>query len=282
MELTQPTVARYLELLEESRGGRYDTEEIRSAAGKLAEGLASRQLNLSDATLAVCQLCARLKSGGCVCLHHKEQIPQLNREGCQACVHLFGRRLEPVDSRGAVLQDLRNAIALLERSDAFPGVMPEVLVNVVEALPGATELSEIAGVPGRILKVRGRARCFTEPEFGASSHMASILRAAIAHDPKVRAAIDIGFTPRVRKVLEKHRWSQLVVDRRKLPGEIASDENGAVIGLSRALGRGRKAPEVLIDLGGVGIEPVAYLFGPSAPAVAERAVKIAAEAGVGG
>lgn len=57
--------------------------------------------------------------------------------------------------------------------------------------------------------------------------------------------------------------------------ESVAPRAGAVIGLTRAMAHRRRAPEALVDLGGVGIEPVAYLFGPSAPMVAERAVQIA-------
>jgi len=51
----------------------------------------------------------------------------------------------------------------------------------------------VAGVPGRIFDVKGRATVPADPEFGVSEHVAGVLLAARRHGADVSAGINITY-----------------------------------------------------------------------------------------
>ncbi|MFQ6075464.1 MAG: transcriptional regulator, partial [Candidatus Bathyarchaeia archaeon] len=122
--VTQPAVSTYLSLLDKDSTQRLDMEELNAAARRIAAGMATGGLTLSETVMNVCELCISLKSGGIVCTLHKWRVPELRRESCEACLHLFGRGIKQVEERYEVLSNLKRAVALVEECDEFTAVMP--------------------------------------------------------------------------------------------------------------------------------------------------------------
>ncbi len=269
--VTQPAVSTYLSLLER---GEMEIEGLEETAARIAEGLASGSLTLSDSVMEICSLCINLKSGGPICSMHKGEIPLLREEGCDICLRLFTAERERIEERDRVLKEMRRAIEMIERCEKFTRIMPEVRVNLVRALPEARSIYDIAGIPGRIVEVRGKAKAFMEPEFGSSKHMAGVLLAAMEVDSSVRAAINIKYDEEIHQVLEQMGLTIGCFERRELPRE---GEPPAALGVKLVAERLRRLPEVVVDKGGYGIEPISYLFGTTAVEVAERAIHVAEE-----
>jgi len=274
--VTQPAVSTYLSLLEKGEMD-LDLEGLRETAERIAEGLATGGLALSDVVMEVCSLCINLKSGGPICSLHKGEIPLLREEGCDICLRLFTAERERIEERDRVLKEMRRAIEIIERCDDFPLIMPEVRVNLVMALPEARTIYDVAGIPGRIVEVRGRARAFMEPEFGSSRHMAGVLLAAMEIDDSVRSAINIKYDEAIHQALE---WMGLTIgcfDRGELPMEEGEGGPLAALGVRLVAERLRRLPDVVVDKGGYGIEPVSYLFGATAITVAKKAIQVVEE-----
>jgi len=272
--VTQPAVSSYLSLLEGEDTSRFDMEELKSLVKRIAEGLATGDMSLSDTVMEVCSLCVKLKSGGFVCSLHKQLVPDLREESCEVCLRLFGTGAEEVEERYRVLNDLKKAAEMIERCEDFASIMPQVRVNIVMATFGAKSVSEVAGIPGRIVEVRGRAKVFMDPEFGSSSHLAGVLLAAMEIDSSIRAVANIKYAETVRGVVERLNLSIGWFDREPLSAEKRGDE--AATDLVKAIAEGLgNLPNVIVDKGGYGIEPVSYLFGGSAVEVAEKAIQIA-------
>jgi hypothetical protein len=274
--VTQPAVSTYLSLLERGEV-ELDLGELRGRAERIAEGLATSSLTVSDAVMEVCSLCINLKSGGPICSLHKRGIPILREEGCDICLRLFTAERERIEERDKVLKEMRRAIERIERCEDFPRVMPEVRVNLVMALPGARSIYDIAGIPGRIVEVRGRAKAFMEPEFGSSRHMAGVLLAAMEIDDSVRAAINIKYDEEIHRVFERLKLTIGCFERGELPPEGGEERPLAALGVKLVAQRLRHLPNVVVDKGGYGIEPVSYLFGVTALDVARRAIQVAEE-----
>jgi predicted fused transcriptional regulator/phosphomethylpyrimidine kinase len=125
--------------------------------------------------------------------------------------------------------------------------------------------------------VRGRARVFLEPEFGASSHMAKVLLAAMKIDGRIRAAINTRYNDAVDGVIKRLGYSVPQFDRIGLPEREARGESSTISRIKKALEECGKAAEAVIDRGGYGTEPVVYLFGGSAVEAARRAIEVAEE-----
>lgn len=269
--VTQPAVSTYLSLLEK---GEMELEGLEEMAARIAEGLASGSLTLSDSVMEICSLCINLKSGGPLCSMHKREIPLLREEGCDICLRLFTAERERIEERDRVLKEMRRAIEMIERCPEFTRIMPEVRVNLVRALPGARSIYDVAGIPGRIVEVRGRAKAFMEPEFGSSRHMAGVLLAAMEIDSSVRAAINIKYDEAIHQALKQIGLTIGCFERGELPWR---GEPPAAVGVKLVAERLRHLPDVVVDKGGYGIEPVSYLFGSTAIEVAEKAIQVAEE-----
>ena len=70
-------------------------------------------------------------------------------------------------------------------------------------------------IPGRIVKVRGQARSFMRPEYGASTHLDTILLEVERERPALRAAMNLRYDGRMSKVLAKLRIGALTKDGKR-------------------------------------------------------------------
>jgi len=231
-------------------------------------------MTIVGAVESMCKLCAESRVGGVLCALHKDRFKELKSENCEACRTLFVSNDQLLRERLEVLTELRRAVSILEQSEVFPEVMPEVNVNVVMALREASTVADVAGIPGRVVKVKGKAKAFMEPEFGVSSHMAKILLAAMRHDPETRSAINVRFDVRVEEAMRALGLTYYRIDRSDVPPGLPPDEK-TVVAAEKAIEGIRGLPYALVDPGEHGIESVAYVYGHTAVKVAEEVEQIA-------
>jgi predicted fused transcriptional regulator/phosphomethylpyrimidine kinase/predicted transcriptional regulator len=196
---------------------------------------------------------------GALCAAHRSEHPSLAE--CTMCLLKFGPSL---DAGEDAVEKVAASVKLLEGSSAFVRVMPEVSVNVAVAPEGASSVDEVVAVPGRIVKVRGMARSFMRPEYGASTHVASVLLAVLSSDASKRAAVNLRFDPKLEKLVRKEGLRVIRV------------EGGARLleSLKSSL-KDSPGPDAVVDPGGQGTEPGLYLFAEGPVAVAELALRLA-------
>jgi predicted fused transcriptional regulator/phosphomethylpyrimidine kinase/predicted transcriptional regulator len=272
--ITQPAVSNYLSLLRGELGRAYDQSEVREVARKMARELVEGKLSLSESIYTICKLCMKLKSGGITCSLHKESVPELSTEDCRVCLRLYSEQIEPASERMNVINNIRRAISKLSESPEFLNIVPEVRPNLVMATGNAKSEDEVAGIPGRIIVARNRLKTLSEPEFGASVHLANVVLAAMKKDKEVRAAINIAFNNKVERAMLSLDMEVYRFSRARLPSDVVEKNpvSWAVEKASDELGR---IPDALVDEGGYGVEPATYVFGSSSLEVAEKAIKIA-------
>src|SRR5262249_26114222 len=150
------------------------------------------------------------------------------------------------------------AIRLLETSETFVEVVPEVSVNIARATENAKASSDVVAVPGRMVRVKNRARAMLSPEFGASDHMARILLLSRAEMPVIRACINLRYDGKMDKALDKLHLD--ILSLKAITTRHRKDPTAAA--LEEAL---KKHPRfsAVVDRGGSGVEPNTYLFGKS-------------------
>jgi len=276
--VTQPAISSYISFLEKKDLEGFNLEELSQVAGEIASGYANNEISLSDSVLEVCQLCITLKSGGNICTRHKLAVTELGNERCEACKELFSGAPRYVEDRYNVLQDLKEAIVLLESSESFASVIPEVRTNVVMALPKARSVSQVAAIPGRIVEIRGKAKAFEEPEFGSSYHLAKMLLTMMQYNVNNRSAMNVKYNEEIGKAIETLGLSKYVFDRSEFPDEALESEVPATWGVKLAFQKRGAIPDVLIDEGGHGIEPATYVFGLTSIDTVRKAIRIAEKA----
>ena len=274
--ITQPAVSNYLSLLGGEAEKAFDTAEVRGIARKMANQLVEGKLSMSQSIYTICKLCIRLRNAGVTCSLHKEAVPELSTEECKVCLELFTEEAEPASERINTINNIRSAITKLIESKEFLLVIPEVRTNLVMAMPRAQSVSEIAGIPGRITVARERLKTLSEPEFGASYHLANVLLAAREKNSEIRAAINLLFNERIERAMREILKLEIYkFNRASLPSD-ATDKNLAVAwAVRKATNELGRTPDALVDEGGYGVEPATYIFGLSAVDVAEKSIRIA-------
>lgn len=235
-------------------------------AGRYAGRLASEvQKGGQAGVIALNEIWAGLLGSGSVCPAHRALYPSLST--CDFCLKEYGLKDEA--SREAVAE-VEDAVKLIEATPTFASVMPEVSVNIACVAGRADSPSEVVAVPGRIAKVRGRARAMLPPEAGASTHLSKMLLLVRRRSPSVRACINLAYDPRMARAVSSLKLKALVLGERR--GRRGADPT--VAALEAKLRRPVPAFDVIVDSGGEGIEPSLYVFGSGAREVARLAAEI--------
>jgi hydroxymethylpyrimidine/phosphomethylpyrimidine kinase len=173
---------------------------------------------------------------------------------------------------------LKKAVEMLESHTEVASLIPEVQMNLVMALPYpyAKSVDDVAGIPGRIVRIGNKVKASGAPSFGASSHVARAVLKAMEYDKNIRAAADIRFSNEILEIIKNLGFTISFYDRREEPPEIKSKEGGTIPwGVEEAIKRVGKVPDVIYDPGDWGKEPIIKIFGKDAVDVANKIITIA-------
>lgn len=171
----------------------------------------------------------------------------------------------------AVLENVKEAVGILHRCKHFAAMIPEVGCNIAMALSGAISVSDVAAVTGRIVRVKGTPRVVGDVEFGASSHVARIILAAMKYDSISRAAVNIRYSEDIVGICRELGLEISSFSREEEPEHTHTMDWGTTYSIESY----GSVPDIIYDKGGIGKEPMIRVLGHSAIEVAETAVKIA-------
>jgi hydroxymethylpyrimidine kinase / phosphomethylpyrimidine kinase / thiamine-phosphate diphosphorylase len=167
------------------------------------------------------------------------------------------------------LMELQQAVEHISMLDGFYKLIPETQTNFVYALADAVDISDVAAVRGRIVKIDNMAAPVSYVNFGASSHVASAVIAYMSVNPAFRSAINIRFEERLVKIC-RGLFSVASYDRSREPKKIKRKEGSSVSwGILAALSKNPKA-DVIYHMGDVGKEPMIIVFGRNPTQIVER------------
>jgi hydroxymethylpyrimidine/phosphomethylpyrimidine kinase len=172
-------------------------------------------------------------------------------------------------SRFRVISELQVAVEKVSALDRFYKLIPETQTNFVYALPNAVDLSEAAGVRGRIVKIGSMAVPASYIEFGASRHMAAAVIGYMRVNPAFRSVINIRFTDALVRICKK-LFVVSSYDRSREPVGVKKKEGSSVSwGTMQALSKNPRA-EVIYHRGDLGKEPMITVFGRNPAEVAAK------------
>jgi hydroxymethylpyrimidine/phosphomethylpyrimidine kinase len=175
-----------------------------------------------------------------------------------------------------VLKQVKTAVEILEAHHEVSTLIPESQTNIVMALPQAVDPLDVAGVRGRIVRVGQQVKASACPEFGASSHVARTVLAAMKHEQAIKAGMNIRYSENLIAVCTRLGFTVSSYDRKEEPVEIKQIEGRTTRwGAEQAITKIGRVPQVIYHTGDWGKEPMIILLGTNAPEVAEMAVKIA-------
>lgn len=176
-----------------------------------------------------------------------------------------------------VLENLRKALEVIEKSDWISMFIPESQSNLVMAIENPESIEDVAGIPGRIVKIDGRVKASSHPWFNSSRHVASAILTLIKYNPAIRSAMNIRYDEIIISTAKELGYIVGSYDRREEPPEI-KDVEGRTIpwGVETALKKvGWKTPDMIYHTGDWGKEPMIIVFGEDPLKVIEKIEKIA-------
>jgi hypothetical protein len=234
-----------------------EDDRVRDLVDRVADGLAAGEMSRVQALAETEVLIRRLADGDLLARLHEEAMPDLAEAGGLDLHDPEGTVLTAERVRSSVGRALRAVTA----ASGFASLVPDVGSNVVECLPDARGIEDVAGVPGRIVDVKGRPTVPADPEFGVSAHVAQVLLAARGAGSPARAAVNVRYDPAYVEALREAGLRAIEFDPeadRESPAEAV-----------RAALTDQSVGErfALFQTGAVGVEPILYVLGPDAPTV---------------
>jgi predicted fused transcriptional regulator/phosphomethylpyrimidine kinase/predicted transcriptional regulator len=264
--VTQAAVSQYVRgdvTVEE----RFATDErMQSTVDRIADGFAGGSMDGYEALAELLALVETFEDRGPICAVHEDEMPALEGMGCDLCVRGSD---EAVVAEREALSTVRRAARRLANTQGIAAHVPNVGTNIGTAVPGATDVTDVAAVPGRLQAVGSRVVLPADPEFGASQRVATTVLAAMAVDPNTRGALNLATSGALLDAAREHGIDPIRFD--------AGYEDRA----ERLRGHFRErggVPRVLYHEGAFGIEPITYVLGETATEAAALAVELAGDA----
>ena len=254
--VTQAAVSAYLNDEADRSGPVAGDPRTQATVERIADGLAGGRMDGYDALAELLDLVAEFEDRGPICELHEDAMPELRGLSCDLCVR--GANPELATERD-VLADVRRAARLLATTDGVATVIPNVGTNVGMALPDASGPTDVAAIPGRIHTMRGRVEIPSEPAFGASSNVSTVILAARSVDPESNGALNLATDD---DVLDAAR------DRGIDPLQFDADYENRGQRLRERFDERGSVPRIVYHEGAFGIEPITYVLGATAEAAA--------------
>lgn len=239
-------------------------ERVQTLADDVATGLAEGTISRVGALVETEVLIRRLEDGDLLARLHEEEWPELAEADVAFSVHDPESALRTSEE---VLASARRGLRVLTNASGFAELVPNVGANLVETLPDPEGIEDVAGIPGRIVDVKGAATVPGEPEFGVSEHVAKVLLSARTGGSEATAAVNLYYDPDIVAQFEQAGYPAVEFD----PDAPTDPVRAAVEEPADKLDTGE--PFVLYQTGAHGVEAITYLLGPDAPTVARAVVE---------
>jgi len=175
--------------------------------------------------------------------------------------------------RYRVIQELKRAIDVL-KEEKVGHLIPEVSSNLGYALPNAEGIGDVAAFPGRIVRFKDTIATLTDPEFGASQHIANIILTVMRFDPEYCSAINIRYSKENVAQLRERGFLVGHFDRRFEPKRVKQKEGSSLEwGVGEVLRKMKRVPDFIYDEGDVGKEPMIRVLGRNPTEVVNKVLK---------
>jgi hydroxymethylpyrimidine/phosphomethylpyrimidine kinase len=175
--------------------------------------------------------------------------------------------------RYQVIRELKKAVEILKK-EKVGRLIPEVSSNLGYALPFAEGVEDVAAFPGRIARFKDSVTACSDPEFGASRHVANIILTVMKFDAEYCSAMNIRYS---RETVAQFRGKGFLgghFDRRLEPKKVREQEGSSLEwGVGEVLRKMRKLPDFIYDEGDIGKEPMIRVLGRNPLEVVQKILK---------
>jgi predicted fused transcriptional regulator/phosphomethylpyrimidine kinase/predicted transcriptional regulator len=262
--VTQAAVSKYLNGGVPTEDRFVEDARMQATVERVADGFADGSMDDYEALGELLALVREFEDRGPICAVHEEEMPGLQGLGCDLCIRGVDA---DVNEERAVLASVRKAARRIADTPAVVEHIPNVGMNVGTALADAEDELDVAAIPGRIHSLRGRVNVPSNPEFGASEHVATTILTAMTVDDSMRGALNLATSDAFLDAAVAEGYD-LVAFEAGYDGRAERLE-----ALFRDAGR---VPTVVYHEGAMGIEPITYVLAENAEAAARTLGEIVA------
>lgn len=255
--ISQAAVSNYLSAEQTGDQRLTDHPQLQATVASIADGFASGTMDEYEALAELLDLIQSFEDRGPICELHEEAMPALQGLSCDLCVR--GRDHAQQAERD-VLTTVRTAVRQFATTPSVTTHIPHVGTNIAMALPNATDETDVAAVPGRLHAMRGQVHVPSDPEFGASQHVARTILAARTEMPAIRGALNLRTSEELLTAARDGGITPIAFDAsyddREKRLQTLFEEVDSV-------------PCIVYHKGGFGIEPITYVLDRTAVEVVE-------------
>jgi len=262
--VTQAAVSKYLNQDVPVEERFVDEPRMQATVERIAAGFADGSMDDYEALGELLALVREFEDRGPICEIHEAEMPGLQGLGCDLCIRGVDADLS---EERAVLAAVRTAARRIADTPAVVDHIPNVGMNVGMALSDADDQLDVAAIPGRIHSLRGRVNVPSNPEFGASEHVATTILTATTADPDRRAALNLATSD---------RFLAAARDAGHEPVAFDAGYDGRAERLEALFGDVGRVPTVIYHEGAMGIEPITYVLAETAEDAARTLLDIVA------
>ena len=177
--------------------------------------------------------------------------------------------------RYQVISQIKEAVGLLKEKK-IGNLVPEVQSNLGMALPYAEKIEDVAAVPGRIIRFGDTVATVSDPEFGASQHIAKIILTVMRYQSDMKSAMNIRYSEDTVERCKNIGLRVRYFDRRKEPDHVKEAEGSSLEWvMENSLKEEKGIPDVVYDTGDIGKEPMVRILGKDAREVVGKVLRIA-------
>jgi hydroxymethylpyrimidine kinase / phosphomethylpyrimidine kinase / thiamine-phosphate diphosphorylase len=154
-------------------------------------------------------------------------------------------------------------------------LIPEVQSNIGFGLENASNLDDIIGFPGRIIRCGKNILIPSPPRFGGSRHVADIVLTVMQFDPSKRAVMNIKYNNDLIKVCKSLKFSMASFDRAMEPKKIRLLEGSSLEwGTAFSIRKCGFVPDIIFDKGGMRKEEMIRVIAEDIESLADKVLKI--------
>ncbi|MFX1282025.1 MAG: thiamine-phosphate synthase family protein [Promethearchaeota archaeon] len=257
--VSQPVVSSYLKAPKSPPTPVTSRPAFKELVSNLVLRIKSDSTAVLDLMEIICQECQQFRTAGPLCDVHRKKTSLDFPPDCNLCfpsavqTEVFNQKLQTTRELFEAGQRLVNT------GEAFGQLIPEIGCQFVSLAKNSQTLADVAGFPGRIIKIKGKGRIVSSPEFQQGFTLAQILIHFRKHGSAHRSVISLRNTEEILKTLESEKYivktEEADKNWKKTLETFSSEEIRKI--------------EVIADAGGVGLEAILYLFGKSPTEIAE-------------
>ncbi len=161
----------------------------------------------------------------------------------------------------SIIQELKDGILKFTQINGIYRAIPECQTNFAFSKSNPSNIMDVAGVTGRIVRAGNGTVIAGSIEFGGSKHVATAILEMNKRFPDIRAGINIRYDP---DILAKSRSEKMTIteyDRSIEPKDTRINGSSVSWGTRTAIAGANIAPDIIFHQGGYGKEPMIIIFG---------------------